>query len=123
MGLINLDPDVMDDQLIKPEVPVDDRVNGNRWQITSSTHAFPGISIRKYQNLIMESYANAEIGVAAGTVNAYGLSNPHIIHELLLITQGKLHYSCRRPLWDTRPTRPPTHFSCFNNSNPPWMHH
>ena len=79
MGLIHLDPDVMDSKLTKPEVPVDDRVNENRWQITSGTHAFPGVSIRKYQNLIIKGYANAEIGVAAGIVNAYGLSNPHII--------------------------------------------
>ena len=33
---------------------------------------------------------NAEAGVASGIVNAYGLSNPAIIDELISIWEGKL---------------------------------
>lgn len=90
MGLINLDPDVKNSQLIRPEVPVGNRVNEDTLAITSITHAFPGISVNVYQNLIMESFSNADAGVAAGIVHAYELSNPYIIHELLSISQGKL---------------------------------
>lgn len=58
------------------------------WTTGSSTHAFPNVSMRTYQESIMESFLNAEAGVASGIVN--GLSNPAIIDELISIWEGKL---------------------------------
>ena len=60
------------------------------WTIDSTTHAFPNVTMKSYQESIMDSFLNAEAGVASGIVNAYGLSNPAIIDELLSIWEGKL---------------------------------
>ena len=89
MNLINIDPSIKDEQLLVDNNLVNDE-NDNEWRVSSNTHSFPGVTMQMYQNTIMESFLNADVGVAPAVVNAYGLSNPFIIEELLQIASGKL---------------------------------
>ena len=89
MNLINLDLSIKDEQLLV-DLNLVEEVNDNEWKVSSNTHSFPGVSMTEYQKAIMDSFYNAEKSVAPAIVNAYGLSHPSIIQELLHISEGKL---------------------------------
>lgn len=87
LGHINEDDSsCSDDILLLPDTDI----LGGPWTSSSETHAAPNISMRKYQDMIIEGYTAATTTVSQSVVKAYALSNTMIVNELKLIAKGNL---------------------------------
>ena len=89
---IEFDPTFLDVELIVSNIDV---AYEDTWKVSSITHAAPGISMRKYQKLIMNEYYNSPPRLVESIVRAYGLSNLSIVQELIVLAKGGLEKALR----------------------------
>ena len=80
---------------------VEEEVEALKWKTDSSFYAAPTIPIAQYEQIILDGYLHAPIGIVQGIVDAYDLKNKNVIRDLVKLSKGDLlnHLNADYPNW------------------------